>query len=93
MERVQVMLRIKGRVQGVFFRHSAKLEARRLGLTGWIRNCEDGDVEAVAEGPRERVGDFIAWCRMGPPHAQVDHIEVEESAATGQFSAFRVEHM
>lgn len=92
MERIRAALRIKGRVQGVFFRHSAKLEAKRLGLTGWIRNCDDGDVRATVEGPRQRVAEFIAWCRVGPPHASVGDVEVSESPPTGEFSQFRVEH-
>jgi acylphosphatase len=89
---VQASLRIRGRVQGVFFRHSATREAIRLGLTGWIRNCIEGDVEAVAEGPRARVNEFIAWCRKGPPYAKVESVEVKEAEPTGEFSAFRVEH-
>jgi acylphosphatase len=92
MDRIRATLRIRGRVQGVFFRHAAKLEANRLGVTGWIRNCSDGEVKATAEGPRERVGEFVAWCKIGPPYANVDEVEVQESAATGEFTAFRVEH-
>ncbi len=92
MGRVQASLRIKGRVQGVFFRYSAKAEANRLGLTGWIRNREDGDVEAIAEGSASSVREFVAWCRKGPPGAGVEEVEVEESAASNQFSTFRVEH-
>ncbi len=92
MDRIRATLRIKGRVQGVFFRQSAKLEAVRLGLTGWIRNCPNGDVSATAEGARERVGEFVAWCGIGPPHARVSEVEVRESAATGEFCEFQVEH-
>jgi len=92
MDRIQAKVRIKGTVQGVLFRHSARLEAGRLGVTGWIRNCANGDVEATVEGPRERVAAFIAWCKMGPPHAKVEQVEVQESAATGEFSSFRVDH-
>ncbi len=92
MEQIRATVRIKGRVQGVFFRHSAKLEANRLGLTGRVRNCANGDVSATAEGPRDRVAEFIDWCKAGPPHAMVTGIEVQESPATGEFSAFRVEH-
>jgi acylphosphatase len=92
MERVKVALRIKGRVQGVFFRHSAMHEAVRLGLTGWIRNCPDGDVEAVAEGDSKSVRQFVSWCRKGPPHAQVEQVQMSESPATEEFSSFQVEH-
>jgi acylphosphatase len=92
MDQIRATLRIKGRVQGVFFRQSAKLEAVRLGLTGWIRNCPNGEVSATAEGASDRVSAFVAWCRIGPPHALVSEVEVRESAATGQFSEFQVEH-
>jgi len=92
MDRIRATLRIKGRVQGVFFRHSARLEAVRLGLTGWVRNCQNGDVSAAAEGERDRVNEFVAWCRVGPPYARVSGVEVRESAATGEFSGFQVEH-
>lgn len=91
MERVKVALRIKGRVQGVFFRDSARREAVRLGLTGWVRNCPDGDVEAVAEGDSQRVRDFVSWCRQGPRYANVEQVQVTESPATDEFSNFRVE--
>jgi len=91
MERVKVALRIKGRVQGVFFRDSARREAVRLGLTGWVRNCPDGDVEAVAEGDSQAVRDFVSWCRKGPRYAHVEHVQVMESPATDEFRSFRVE--
>ncbi len=92
VDRIRAAVRIRGKVQGVFFRYSAKLEANRLGLTGWVRNCEDGGVRTTVEGPRQRVAEFVAWCRVGPPHAIVSDVEVDESPATGNFSAFRVEH-
>jgi len=88
----RVCVLIAGTVQGVFFRQSAKSEAIRLGLTGWIRNRPDGKVEAVAEGAPEAVDGFVAWCRIGPPAAEVDSVEVTPQPATGQFSAFRIEH-
>ncbi len=81
---------VQGRVQGVFYRVSACEEARRLGLGGWVRNCADGSVEAVAEGTREQVGAFLAWCRRGPPHAQVTGVSEFYAEATGEDSGFRV---
>jgi acylphosphatase len=88
-ENARVHLRIYGQVQGVFFRASTEAEARRLGLTGWVRNCPDGSVEVVAEGPRVKLEALVAWCRHGPARAQVDHVEIEWSEATGEFSGFR----
>lgn len=88
-ENARVHLRIYGQVQGVFFRASTEAEARRLGLTGWVRNRPDGSVEALAEGPKAKLEELAAWCRHGPPRAQVDRVEVEWSAASGEFSGFR----
>jgi len=77
-------------VQGVFYRASAQQEAMRLGLCGEIRNLPDGCVEAIVEGPKERVEEFIAWCHNGPPAARVEHVRVRWSAATGEFRTFMV---
>lgn len=71
----RVHLVVHGRVQGVYFRQSSQEEAQRLGLRGWVRNRRDGTVEAVAEGPQERVDAFVAWCHRGPPMASVTRVE------------------
>ena len=81
---------ISGRVQGVFYRASAQQEAQRLGLHGEIRNLPDGHVEAVVEGPKERIEEFIEWCKRGPPSAEVEHVGVRWSAARGKFRTFMV---
>lgn len=81
---------ISGRVQGVFYRASAQQEAMRLGLMGEIRNLPDGRVEAVVEGPKERIEEFIEWCKRGPPAARVEHVGVRWSAARGDFRTFMV---
>ena len=83
-------LYITGRVQGVFYRASAQQEAMRLGLTGEIRNLPDGNVEAVVEGPKEQVEEFIAWCKEGPPAAEVENVRVRWYAARGDFRTFMV---
>ena len=79
-------LRIHGRVQGVWFRESMRLEAERLNVTGWVRNTPDGAVEAVIQGPAGAVDAMIEWARSGPPLARVDRVEVNE--AQGQYSGF-----
>ena len=91
MKRVRASLRIKGHVQGVFFRHSAREEALRLGLVGYVRNLPEGDVEAVTEGPGEKVKAFVAWCHHGPPSARVEEVQVSEADAQGSFTGFTVE--
>jgi acylphosphatase len=73
----------QGRVQGVFFRDSARRRAVAHGVTGWVRNREDGAVEAVLEGPREAVERLIRFFDTGPPHASVEYVEVVEEEAQG----------
>lgn len=85
----RVRARISGRVQGVFFRTSCAERAEALGLTGWIRNASDGAVEAVFEGEDAGVEAMLAWCREGPPNAQVDGVEVMEETPTGA-EGFRI---
>jgi acylphosphatase len=82
-------VRIRGRVQGVFFRAEATERARSLGLAGWVRNCPDGSVEAVFEGNDERVASMVEWCRRGPSGARVDEIDVKWEQAAGD-AGFRV---
>ena len=79
-------LLIQGRVQGVWFRESMRREAKRLGVTGWVRNTPDGAVEAVAQGPDEAVDALIAWAHVGPPMARVQRIT--QTDTQGQFNGF-----
>ncbi len=90
MERSAVHLVIAGRVQGVAFRARAVGEATRLGLSGWVRNRMDGTVEVRAEGALDAVQAFVAWCRRGPPAAQVQEVQVTEVPATGLDRGFQV---
>jgi len=71
-----VRVRIFGRVQGVFFRASCARLAEDLGVSGWVRNLPQGDLEAVFQGPDAAVDEMVAWCRRGPPAASVDRIDV-----------------
>ncbi len=88
MEAARAHVHVSGRVQGVCFRAATCDEAERLGLAGWVRNLHDGRVEAVFEGPRDRVDEAVAWCRHGPPAAQVSRVEVAFEAPTGEFRGF-----
>ena len=72
---------ISGRVQGVGYRAACAKVARGLGLSGSVRNLDDGNVEAVAVGPPSVVGQFTAWCRQGPRLAQVDRVTVTDEPA------------
>ncbi|HEX4384916.1 MAG TPA: acylphosphatase [Myxococcales bacterium] len=89
-ERARAEITVTGRVQGVFYRASARDEGERLGLHGEVRNLPDGSVELVAEGERAVLEELIAWCRRGPPLAQVEEVQVRWLPATGGLSGFRV---
>ena len=81
---------ITGLVQGVFFRREMTDLARRLGISGWVRNLPNGKVEAVAEGERRRLDELIRFCHVGPPGAVVRKVEVEWSDYSGEFRGFRI---
>ena len=88
----QIHMNIRGRVQGVFYRASARHEAERLGLAGWVRNCPDGAVELVAQGPRPLCEELLRYCYEGPPGARVDEIEVTWGEASSEYSRFDVRY-
>jgi len=76
-----VHLLIKGKVQGVFYRASAKTAAERLHITGWVKNTPEGHVEALASGEEGDLRQFVEWCRKGPAEAVVSEvIELEKQA-------------
>lgn len=85
-----VHLRIEGLVQGVSYRASARDEALRLGVAGWVRNLANGDVEALVTGPDAAVTAFVAWCRVGPDEAQVTKVTETGAAAEGGLTGFQV---
>ncbi|MBT2185573.1 acylphosphatase [Sphingobium nicotianae] len=78
---------IRGRVQGVFYRSWSVATAQRLGLTGWVCNRLNGDVEALIQGDAGAVADFLALAVQGPPAARVDSVEVE-NAEPGDLRTF-----
>ena len=80
---------VSGRVQGVFFRDACQRQAVTHGVSGWVRNTYDDRVEAVFEGEDEAVERMIAWCRVGPPRARIDGVEVHDEAPVGE-ERFRV---
>jgi acylphosphatase len=86
----QVQIRVHGRVQGVFFRASTQREAKRLGLTGWVRNRRDESVEIVAEGEETGIKDLVAWAQHGPSAARVERIDVRWRSFVGEFCDFRI---
>ena len=67
---------IKGKVQGVYFRHSSREKAKGYGLKGTVRNLNDGSVEIIATGLPDQLNQFTEWCKLGPRSAVVSSIEV-----------------
>jgi acylphosphatase len=86
----QVHVFVRGRVQGVYFRASAQREARRLGLTGWVKNRADGVVEIFAEGEEDGLKDLVGWSNRGPTAARVERVEVRWRGFAGDFFDFRI---
>jgi len=74
---------VRGRVQGVFFRTSCRDLARRLGVSGWVRNTTAGTVELWAEGSSAQVDELVRWCREGPGQSEVDGLDVHDEIPTG----------
>ena len=67
---------VKGKVQGVFFRATAKEEAVAMGLVGWVKNTNEGDVEMVVSGSEDKLSEFEQWCQSGPPLATVENVKI-----------------
>ncbi len=86
-----VVIRVRGRVQGVFFRDSARRKAKKFGIQGIARNERDGSVIIEAEGEEHALQQFIAWCRKGPPFARVDAVDVSPLDPPRRFSDFVIE--
>lgn len=91
--RIQVHLFISGRVQGVGFRLSTEEEAKMIGgLVGWVKNLADGRVEAVVQGPPDKVDRLVEWCRKGPPNADVTNLVRTEERLSDDLKTFEVRY-
>jgi acylphosphatase len=85
---ITVRLEITGRVQGVGFRESMRAVAQALEVNGWVRNREDGNVEAVLQGAESDVERLVAWCHNGPPGANVKYVNASLVENSETFIAF-----
>lgn len=83
-------IKIMGEVQGVFFRQGVKAEAELLGLSGWVRNEDDGSVKIVAEDAEESLQKLVEWARLGTEWARVDEVKVEWQDARGELNRFEI---
>jgi acylphosphatase len=86
MSKITKHLIVHGRVQGVGYRESMRMEAQRLNVSGWVRNRIDGTVEAMVHGWPQDVSAILDWARRGPPGAHVASLQVNEAA--GEYTGF-----
>lgn len=89
---VRARIIVDGRVQGVFFRYATAEEAKKVGVTGWVRNKRDGTVEAVFEGEEKSVQQMVDWCHKGPPYAVVRSVDLDWDEYKGEFADFSVRY-
>ena len=87
---LRARLRVRGRVQGVWFRGATREKALSLGLSGWVRNLADGSVEALAQGPAWAVDELATWCRRGPSGARVDSLDRRDEVPGDELRDFDV---
>lgn len=92
MDTLRAQVVVHGVVQGVWFRQSAKDEAERIGVSGWVRNLPDGTVEALFEGEKKKVEEIVGWCHRGPSGAQVTNVDVAWQKYKGEFARFAIRY-
>lgn len=86
----QAIIKITGKVQGVFYRAYAREQALSLGLTGYARNMDDGSVEILVQGKEVAIKGFIQWCQKGSPSAKVDGVSVKWDPTVKLAEGFRI---
>ncbi|GAV19577.1 acylphosphatase [Mariprofundus micogutta] len=84
---------IRGRVQGVGFRYHTQAQANRLNISGWVRNCPDGSVEACICGNPTQIASMQQWLKQGPDFAVVDHIEFSAGHLPDNCNDFRIRYI
>jgi len=92
MEKTRIHVLISGRVQGVFFRQYTLEKAKELDLKGWVKNTQDGKVEAVFEGEKEKIEKMIEWLKIGSPWAKVENVDVKWEDFKGKFEDFEIKY-
>jgi len=94
MNVIQKKVLVSGQVQGVGFRYSTIKQAQQLGLIGgYVKNLNDGRVEAVFQGPADRVEALITWCHSGPSGASVDRVDVTNEAVSKHWDTIEIEYI
>jgi acylphosphatase len=87
-----LQINVSGRVQGVCFRASAREEARRIGVAGWVKNVSNGTVEVFIQGPEENVNRLLSWCYQGPPGAFVTGVDYVEKSVDPSINTFNIKY-
>jgi|TARA_B100000745_G_C19841002_1_gene278807 acylphosphatase len=90
MSNQRIRIFVTGRVQGVFFRQTLKIMAKKNDVLGWVKNLKDGRVESVIEGDAENVSIIVEWINGGPANAIVEDVEIHNEKFVGEFSKFDV---
>lgn len=90
MSKQRIRILVTGKVQGVFFRQALKVMAKKNNVFGWVKNLQDGRVEAVFEGDQDKVNRLIEWSHGGPANARVVDVEIRNEKFLGEFSDFNV---
>lgn len=86
----RIRIFVTGKVQGVFFRQALKVMAKKNDVFGWVKNLQDGRVEAVLEGEEEKVSRLVEWAHGGPANARVEDVDIRNEKFNGEFSKFDV---
>jgi acylphosphatase len=92
LEKTRCYVIVSGRVQGVNFRWNTLKRAKNLGLKGWVRNTENGKLEAVFEGEREKIEKILEWMKVGPILARVENLEVKWEDFKNEFKDFEIRY-
>jgi acylphosphatase len=90
VEQRRIHVIVKGRVQGVYYRASTQEQAQALGLTGWVRNLANGDVEFEAQGSQDKLDSLLLWAQNGPARAQVTTLSCNHCTLQTGENAFNV---
>ena len=90
MSKQRIRLFVTGKVQGVFFRQTLKVMAKENDVFGWVKNLEDGRVEAVLEGDEDKISRLVEWAHGGPANARVDDVNMHNETFSSEFSTFDV---
>lgn len=92
MNKTQIKVIIKGKVQGVFYRFETKNTADKFGIKGYVKNLSNGSVEAVFEGDSPVVTQMLNWCNKGPTAARVENVLVEPGEGVSNFETFMIRY-